>query len=160
MDNIIAVDPEKCVACGNCVMVCSLVHEGAFSPAKSRINVVELRRQRLNVPALCVQCSEPLCMDVCPAGALSRDHATGAVVVNADVCIGCRMCTLVCPLGGVTINYETGKSIKCDLCGGDPYCVKVCGYGALSYLPLEQDGMNRRRKGVQKISAAFEKLMV
>ena len=78
-------------------------------------------------------------------------------MVNADLCIGCRMCTVACPLGGITINYENGKSIKCDLCGGDPYCVKVCGYEALSYVPLEQDGMHRRRKAAQKISMVLKK---
>ena len=91
--------------------------------------------------------------------AISKDAETGAVVENTDLCIGCRMCTVACPLGGISINYETGKSIKCDLCGGDPFCVKVCGYGALSYIPLEQDGMKRRRKAVQKISTSLEKLI-
>ena len=30
---------------------------------------------------------------------------------------------------------ETKKATKCDLCAGDPQCVKVCPSGALSYVP-------------------------
>jgi len=159
MDKVIVVDHEKCVGCGNCALACSLVHEGSFSPAKSRIIPIQIRRLTTNIPTLCMQCSDPLCMDVCPVKAISRDDEAGAVVVDVDLCIGCRMCTVVCPVGAISINYASGKAIKCDLCNGDPFCVRACGYEALSYIAVEKDAMNKRRKGVEKISEALTKII-
>jgi Fe-S-cluster-containing hydrogenase component 2 len=31
------------------------------------------------------------------------------------------------------LDEGRGKSYKCDLCGGDPQCVKACREGALEY---------------------------
>jgi anaerobic carbon-monoxide dehydrogenase iron sulfur subunit len=159
MNSIIAVNPEKCVACGNCLASCSLVHEGAFSPARSRITPVQIRKLTMNFPTLCMQCRDPLCMDVCPVTAISRNEETGALIVNVDQCVGCRMCTVVCPLGGISINYENGKAMKCDLCDGDPVCVKACGYGALNYIEAEKDALNKRLKGIEKISKILKKMV-
>jgi Fe-S-cluster-containing dehydrogenase component len=35
-------------------------------------------------------------------------------------------------------NPDTHKAFKCDLCGGDPACVKVCPTDAIEYTELEQ----------------------
>jgi Fe-S-cluster-containing hydrogenase component 2 len=106
-----------------------------------------------------MQCRDPLCMDVCPVTAISRNEETGALIVNVDQCVGCRMCTVVCPLGGISINYENGKAMKCDLCDGDPVCVKACGYGALNYIEAEKDALNKRLKGIEKISKILKKMV-
>ncbi len=37
------------------------------------------------------------------------------------------------------VDADTGRVLKCDLCGGDPICVKVCPTGALRYEPVTQD---------------------
>ena len=75
---------------------------------------------------VCQQCEDPLCMAMCPAGALSRSPETHAVVVDPDKCLGCRTCVEVCPFGAPSVDPRTGKSEKCNLCDGDPTCVKVC----------------------------------
>ena len=155
---VIMSEPERCVACKNCMMACSLAHNGTLSPAQSRIAILNLHAMCLKIPILCAHCTEPLCVDVCPVEAISRDEATGTVTADSRACIGCRMCTVVCPLGAISIDYEIGKSIKCDLCGGDPACVKACGYGTLSFVPLDEDNAKRRRKAAEHISKAFEKL--
>ena len=71
------------------------------------------------------------------------DKATGAKIVLDDVCVGCKVCTIACPLG--TINYQshTGKVAKCDLCGGDPACAKACPTGAISYIDVESTGYDK-----------------
>ena len=40
--------------------------------------------------------------------------------------MGCKVCTIACPFGTVNYNADSGKVIKCDLCGGDPECAKAC----------------------------------
>lgn len=142
----IVVQPMKCAGCRTCEMVCSITHYGVCSPLWSHIRVVEWQDLGLTVPMTCMQCEDPLCMKVCPVKGISRDAATGAVVVNEN-CIGCRMCLLACPFGAPSININTGRMIKCDLCGGDPQCVKYCPTGALEFVELSDQTMDRKRDG-------------
>ncbi|WP_367883613.1 4Fe-4S binding protein [Thermococcus peptonophilus] len=51
----------------------------------------------------------------------SNPHAGGGIrIVDDEKCIRCKMCTLVCPIGGVLYDYINHQMIRCDLCGGDP----------------------------------------
>jgi len=70
----------------------------------------------------------------CPGGALTKNEQTGVVEWDESRCIGCRMCTQACIFAGVTYNPASGRVMKCDLCQGDPECVKACSRGALEYL--------------------------
>lgn len=154
----LAINTEKCVGCMACVLACSLQHGDAIGPTHSRILPVRLRRQVVNIPVVCRQCLKPLCADACPMGALSRDAETGAMAVDADLCIGCGMCMVACPLGGISIDTEAGHAVKCDLCGGDPFCVKFCGYGALEYTTEEEAGLKSKREAVEKLGEALAAL--
>jgi Fe-S-cluster-containing hydrogenase component 2 len=35
----------------------------------------------------------------------------------------------------ISLDEERRKATKCDLCGGDPQCVKACPSAALRYVP-------------------------
>lgn len=133
----IFIDYLKCVGCGTCEMVCSLVHENASSPALSRIRIVRYRREALNVPITCAFCEKPPCLDVCPVGAITKNHQTGDVRIRSELCIGCRQCIQACPFGHMNFNPAKGVAFKCDLCGGDPQCVKFCWTGAIEYVDPE-----------------------
>ncbi|MCS7131978.1 MAG: hypothetical protein NZ934_04555, partial [Hadesarchaea archaeon] len=39
-----------------------------------------------------------------------------------------------CPFGAIALHPSKGVAIKCDLCGGDPACVKQCMPGALKLI--------------------------
>jgi Fe-S-cluster-containing dehydrogenase component len=41
---------------------------------------------------------------------------------------------MACPFGAITFDEESGKMRKCDLCDGDPACVKHCTTGAIQYI--------------------------
>ncbi len=159
MREIILVNPEKCVGCRNCALACSFAKEESFSLGQARIGTVWVPELGMNVPLICQHCTNPLCLDVCPMGAISRDEETGAVVLNQDLCIGCRMCIVICPFGGPVIEPESGLIVKCDLCQGDPECVKHCVYGALEFLPADEVAFRRRRAGVTRLFPALEKLV-
>ena len=120
------IDIEKCVGCLSCVLACSLEHGDRIGPCDSRIMPVRLKKQVVNIPVGCRQCLKPLCLEACPMGAIKRDPATEAKVVDPELCIGCGMCMTACPLGGVAVSREAGHAVKCDLCGGDPRCVTYC----------------------------------
>ena len=40
----------------------------------------------------------------------------GFVVVNEEVCIGCRYCHMACPYGAPQYNADKGHMTKCDGC--------------------------------------------
>jgi carbon-monoxide dehydrogenase iron sulfur subunit len=156
MANVLFVDPEKCTGCMSCVLACSLQHGDVIGPVGSMILPVRLRRQLINIPIVCRQCAKPLCADVCPMGAISRDDKTRAMSVDSELCIGCGMCMIACPLGGISANTDVGHAVKCDLCGGDPLCARFCGYGAIEYRPEQELTLERKKEAVRRIAQLLE----
>lgn len=143
----LVVAPEKCTGCCLCELVCSLRNYGEVNPVRARIHVVRSQTDEgviVTMPVVCLQCEKPLCMEMCPAGALSRHPVTHAVVCDGDRCLGCRTCVEVCPYGAPSVDPRTGHCEKCDLCDGDPVCVKVCTQGAIKFLPSEEESIARR----------------
>ncbi len=129
----ILVDSIRCSGCRLCEIACSLKHEGVIWPEASRIRVFEYIPSA-SVPHLCVQCPDYPCVNACPTKALSVNEDTGAVIVDDEKCIQCGLCIDACP--GDVPRIPRGKKtvVICDLCGGEPECVKVCqeaGYNAL-----------------------------
>jgi len=158
MDKILLIDPEKCSGCKCCELACSFAKEKIFSPVRSRIQLVKIGETGMNIPVVCQHCAEPVCVDVCPTKALIRDDKTGAVILNEDLCVGCRMCFVVCPIGAISINIDSKKAIKCDLCEGKPACAEVCGYGAIEYVEVDGASSRRRKDGIKKLSMILEKM--
>lgn len=152
MQKVLLIDPEKCNGCRTCEAVCSLVHEGRCNPAESRISVVAFREAGLYIPMTCQHCQSPPCDAVCPTNAVRRDEKLGRVVIDADLCIGCRMCLVVCPFGGIGLDARGERVIHCDLCDGDPLCAKFCETEAIRYLDAAQLGAVKRREAAGKLS--------
>jgi carbon-monoxide dehydrogenase iron sulfur subunit len=150
--SILTVDVEKCTGCRTCEIVCSLKNYGECNPSRARISVVRDERDGLisTIPVVCQQCVEPLCLQLCPAQALTRNAETNAVVVSADKCIGCRTCVQVCPYGAPFVDPRSGVSQKCDLCGGQPTCSTWCPNDALQFVSADEEALRRRRTGVTK----------
>jgi Fe-S-cluster-containing hydrogenase component 2 len=137
----IARDFSKCSGCRKCEIACSLHHENRIWPEASRVRVFMLV-PGADFPHLCTQCKNYPCVRACRFKALSVDRKTGAVVVNNDSCIGCGKCIEACP-GRVPHMHPAEKRILiCDLCKGDPECVKVCqegGWRALTTVEREDN---------------------
>ena len=132
MDKILVVQPEKCTGCRTCELTCSFTKTGEFNPELSRISVLTYDKIGFAVPMVCQQCGVAACMMVCPVGAITKNNATGAMEVHDSKCIGCKMCTIACPFGAIHYHAVNNIVSKCDLCFGDPACVKLCPSGAIS----------------------------
>jgi Fe-S-cluster-containing hydrogenase component 2 len=135
---VLVVYPQRCTGCRLCEQWCSWKHHGAVNPAKARVSIHRVHEKGVNVPVACSQCSKAPCIEVCPDGAISRDPATNAVILDESKCIGCRLCVESCPRGCIKVDADGGIPLLCDLCGGDPQCVKHCPEGALMYLELDK----------------------
>lgn len=157
---ILLIDVEKCTGCRICELICSLHHERECNPAKSRIHIIKWGEAGLDVPLLCQQCDIPLCESVCPVKAVNRDTKTGALLIKDDACIGCRMCVIVCPFGGVFEDMEKRKVIKCDLCEGDPKCVEFCPTEALQYMPITRAILLKKRASAERMGELMRKLVL
>ena len=156
MNKILVVDYEKCTGCRNCEMACSVSHLQVSNPAKSSVRIVKWEREALNVPVVCQQCEEPACANICSVQAISRDADTGAMVVDYDLCVGCRMCVVACPFGAVVFDMDRRQAIKCDLCGGvEPWCVRFCEPGALTYKPSSTVSLDRKRAAGHRVLEAL-----
>lgn len=142
MRKVIAVDPSLCCGCRTCELVCSLHLVGEFRPSASGIRRHTLNDDLAFVPVSCLHCTEPMCLDVCPVGAISRD-SSGIVRLDRSACVGCLICHLACPIGALAV--ADGKTVKCDLCGGEPLCVKRCPRDALSVIDATELGEARGR---------------
>jgi len=157
---VLVVNSELCVGCRVCELACSARHEHSFHPAKSRIHVIRWDGMGVDVPRVCLQCDKPPCMKVCPVEAFRRDEKTGAVLINYDVCIGCRLCVNECPFSGISVDQDRGMMIKCDLCGGDPQCVKYCPTKALQFVKADQVAWLKRRVGAEKIAKLTKQVVI
>jgi len=75
------------------------------------------------------------------------------VDIDPDLCVGCSMCVIACPLGAISISLEGKTPVKCDECGGgEPACAKACEYGAIEYIEMDEANIIRRRRGIEKLS--------
>ncbi|MHA2497996.1 MAG: 4Fe-4S dicluster domain-containing protein [Candidatus Hodarchaeales archaeon] len=108
-------------------------------------------------PKPCMNCQNPPCLHVCPTGATFA-RKDGTVIIDTDICIGCRLCMAACPYetrffwfndppdvpGTENIEYTPefqgphtrGTVVKCDYCvhlaynGQLPVCVTACSISA------------------------------
>ncbi len=91
----------------------------------------------------CNHCSDPACTKVCPTGAMHKNE-DGFVIVNEEICIGCRYCHMACPYDAPQYDAQKGHMTKCDGCysrvkaGQKPICVDACPLRALDFAPIDE----------------------
>ena len=97
-------------------------------------------------------------MAICPVVAIYQDESLDRVMIDYDKCIGCRMCVAVCPFGCMSFNVAEKKVFKCDLCDGDPICVKFCQHDALKYVEAGEQSTVKRTKTAEKFAEVMSKI--
>lgn len=141
------LNTRRCIACHGCEVHCKVNKELPVGPLLCEIQTSPLRKiggvPRLEITfSHCRHCEQPLCVPVCPVGAMSQ-RADGIVFIDQEKCTGCMACARVCPWQIPVKNPETGRAVKCDLChdridaGLRPACVTKCTTHALQLVRLE-----------------------
>lgn len=142
----ILVREELCSGCRACEVACVAWHDGRFGTATARIRITKNEPLGEDHPQVCRLCVRPPCVAACTARALYKDESTGAVLLRSEDCNGCSACVDACPFGMVALHQETGLALICDLCGGDPACVKRCATGGIVYAEAGTEVRPRREK--------------
>jgi anaerobic carbon-monoxide dehydrogenase iron sulfur subunit len=152
------IDPKRCSGCKRCMLACSMKHHNLLNPSLSRLKVMRFEDQALNVPILCMACDNAPCIKVCPMNARVR-MANGTVATDTEVCIGCRACVYICPVGSPSVNPFSGQTMTCDMCMDDesaPWCVTACKHeGALTMATGESLTIDKARARAGQSRAIF-----
>jgi len=134
---------EACMGCGLCEVYCLVQHSTSRDVIKaykrehpralSRVRVEQDRPLSFGVQ--CRHCEDPPCVIACLSGAMHTDERTGLVVHDAEKCMGCWTCIMVCPYGAIKMDVARRVVAKCDLCPKleVPACVVNCPNEALLY---------------------------
>ncbi len=158
ISKVLLIDPFKCDGCKECETVCIARHTGYRKIAHKRIEILGTGSgdRHFFVPFLCQQCADAPCMAVCPKDAIKRDHDLARVTIDTNLCVGCALCVSACPSGLMAFAHDSGFPYKCDLCDGEPECVRVCDKKALEYVEPHRFQLRRAQQTATRMCAAFQ----
>jgi Fe-S-cluster-containing dehydrogenase component len=148
------VDTKRCIGCQACEVVCKQEYDLPVGPRWIRVEKIGPRKngEKLEmqfVPVYCEHCADPLCVKVCPEGAISK-RSDGIVLVDSSKCTGCKLCIDACPSHAPQFNPEQGVVGFCNYCvhrvdqGLAPACTLACPARCMYF--GEVDEVERRMK--------------
>jgi Fe-S-cluster-containing dehydrogenase component/CRP-like cAMP-binding protein len=111
--NLLVMDMDLCVRCGNCSLACHKIH-GQSRLVRRGIQVTRLEAPRPSAaqsilsPSVCMHCKDPECLTGCPTGAIGR-FGDGQIDINKATCIGCGDCATQCPYNAITMIARREK---------------------------------------------------
>ena len=177
-------DNTRCTGCRTCVMACKDYHdlgsdmayrqvidyENGFWTRTGPDDVVAHDVLAYHVSLACNHCSAPVCVQVCPTGAMHKDERE-LVWPDHRKCIGCGYCTMACPYHAPHIDQRLKKSVKCDGCTSrianlqQPICVEACpvralGFGEVSSLSQQHPHTVRSILPLPEESATWPNLLI
>ncbi len=131
----LVIDLDTCVGCHACAVNCKEWNTGGHpgplpdhdpygaDPTGVWFNRVHsfeagegASSRTVHFPRSCLHCEDAACVTVCPTGASYKRAEDGIVLVNADACIGCKLCSWACPYGAREYDEDAGVMKKCTLC--------------------------------------------
>ncbi len=118
-NDLVQIDPDKCVACGACINVCpNAILE--MIPRRARVQVFcstkDKMKDVMNVcEAGCINCGK--CVKKCPAGVISQ--AEGNIHIDHAACLAygpdCEeACVDACPRNILRMMCHKGAAVKAD----------------------------------------------
>ena len=136
MEYALIIDTANCCGCTACEVACKQEHGIAVGTRWIRVSPPEIKKNagkaqlRYEI-SHCIHCSQPACRDACPVQAITK-RKDGIVLVDEQLCTGCRLCLEACPLGVMQFDESKGLASKCNLCADridgklKPACVNTC----------------------------------
>ncbi|MEE9210170.1 MAG: 4Fe-4S dicluster domain-containing protein [Kiloniellales bacterium] len=131
----LVIDLDICVGCHACAVACKEWNTGGhMAPLTdtapygveasgvwfNRVHTFEAGEgaagRTVHFPKSCLHCEDAACVTVCPTGASYKRVEDGIVLVDEDLCIGCKLCSWACPYGAREYDVDDGVMKKCTLC--------------------------------------------
>lgn len=114
------IDHELCWGCKTCEVACKQENRAAEGVKLISVSEdgFEMTGGKLNFVFhvnLCRHCDEPPCADACPEEAIVK-RSDGIVVMDVDLCTGCRLCIAACPYDAIAFDLDKNVAQKCNLC--------------------------------------------
>lgn len=156
-------DAKKCIGCHSCAIACKSYKRLPVGPKISEVVTIGPKLVGGLPKAAftfmpCFHCENPWCVAACPTGAMQKRTEDGIVLVDPNLCVGCKSCMIACPWGAPQWNEETGKVVKCDYCmervdaGLKPACVTVCTTHCLLFGEAKEVPQVRRERYARAIA--------
>jgi len=137
---------KNCMGCHACEVACKQEHGLGVGPRLVQV----LEKSPDYIPIYCHHCAKAPCKEACPVEAISRNEQ-GIVLIDNDLCIGCRECVEACPFGAMQFDDNQEIAVKCNLCvhrltdNKRPACMAVCPTGCIYF------------DGKKSVAAVFER---
>ena len=166
---VMVIDLARCKNARKCIEGCQHGHD--LLPSQEWMKVYLMKDNPESepywFPKNCFHCDNPPCVKVCPVGATFK-RSDNTVLVDTDVCIGCKFCISACPYSARILNWTNEESYssndptyspeaslpaqhgtvsKCDFCpdrsreGKLPYCASSCPMGAIYFGDSNEDAV-------------------
>ena len=174
---VMVIDLARCKNARKCIEGCQQGHD--LLPDQEWMKVYLMKdnpdSEPYWFPKNCFHCDNPPCVKVCPVGATFK-RSDNTVLVDADICIGCKFCISACPYSARILNWteresysdhdpnyspetslpaQHGTISKCDFCadrsreGKLPYCASSCPMGAIYYGDKNEDAVTNGEETVR-----------
>ena len=182
----LVIDLDRCSGCESCIVACKFENNVALGNYWCTVVPVGPAGKHPDIemywlPFQCQQCENSPCVAACPSGASYRDEENNVVLIDKELCEGCKACLTACPYSDATgrvrpsvrwFNETLRVMEKCTLCNhltaksdgventkdttdpahAIPPCVHNCSCGARSFGDLDDPN-----SGASKALAAAEK---
>ena len=138
------VELDRCIGCKGCQVACKMENGTALGSDRTKVRAVGPivtypNLQMYFLPTMCQQCENPVCVRVCPTGAVYKSKEDGIVRIDTRKCIGCHSCNNECPYHANTFSETRRAMDKCTICvearenGEKPACIRNCSGKALHF---------------------------
>ena len=130
----IKTDKTKCTGCLLCEITCSLLNTGKLQREASaiRIKLADLT-DSIHEPFVCRQCKKMKCLNS-EGVEFDEEERSKFVWKKMDRIENC-------PFNSIFVFMD--KIHHCNLCNGDPECVKSCPTGAIYIDDKQEESTNR-----------------
>ena len=84
-------------------------------------------------PHICMHCDDAPCMKKCKVEGAKYKRDDGLLIINPELCTGCRNCVSACPYDAIYFNEDLNIAQKCTGCAHlldngwcEPRCADAC----------------------------------
>jgi anaerobic dimethyl sulfoxide reductase subunit B (iron-sulfur subunit) len=154
---------ENCIQCHGCEVACKSWRNIEFGIRWRRVDNIWQghypKIKNISASVACMHCAEPVCVEVCPEGAIEKRDEYGIVAVNGDKCTGCQTCLEECPFDAPVFGADS-RMQKCDMCFNEinfetesPPCVETCPTKALMFVKADKQQKRAMEESLKELMA-------